>query len=195
MLIIFCLGLILTKVSALKVFLVLGCGMEWLQHDRVSTALTYWSSQNIPKDETIWYLSGGVKNAMEKFNTLSSSTEAERMGRSFSGFFGDRVVLDTGASNTAENFRNFFKFVEDLNLQQIQEYEIVIVTSAFHKTRAEKFFYGFFPQLTHPKWVLAPLECSSCAGDELFHMKNVESDIAKAKSSKSAKSILANFDL
>lgn len=152
--------------------------MEWLQRDRIETALSYWNSLGSSKDETIWYLSGGVKNAIEKFHR-GLATEAERMGESFKEIFGDQVVLDTSATNTAENFRNFEKFTSTLKFGS--DDEIVVVTSAFHKARAEKFFYGFFTKTITPKWVLAPLECSTCARDELFHMKNVNSDIAKAK--------------
>lgn len=153
--------------------------MEWLQQDRISTALSYWSSLGNSKEEAVWYLSGGVKNAIEKYQNTQTLTEAERMGKSFKHVFGDRVVLDTTATNTAENFRNFFEFISKLDLNL--KIDIVIVTSAFHKVRAEKFFYGFFSDNIFPQWVLAPLECPTCARDELFHMKNVQADIKKAK--------------
>jgi len=153
--------------------------MGWLQQDRINTALKYWSNLDQSGD-VIWYLSGGVKNAIE--STISkTSSEAEVMSQ---GIFANvqksrsQIVLDTSATNTAENFRNFYKFISTLNIDSV---EIIIVTSAFHKARAEKFFYGFFPKTINPQWVLGSLECSTCANDELFHMRNVDSDIAKAK--------------
>jgi uncharacterized SAM-binding protein YcdF (DUF218 family) len=152
--------------------------MGWLQQDRVNTALKFWGELDQSTD-VIWYLSGGVKNAIE--SSIKSSSEAEVMSQGFitNGIRArSQIVLDTSAVNTAENFRNFAKFISTLDNTNI---EIIIVTSAFHKTRAEKFFYGFFPKTAKPQWVLGSLECPTCANDELFHMKNVESDIAKAK--------------
>jgi len=161
------------KTSAIKVFLVLGCNMPWLQQDRVSAALEYWNTIK-SSEQSIWYLSGGVKNALE---SKTRSTEAERMKDSLDSK-NMNIVLDTDATNTAENFRNFFKFTSKLGSSNL---EIIIVTSRFHKARAEKFFYGFFPQSLVPQWVLAPGECPTCAQDELYHMRNVEADISKAR--------------
>lgn len=163
-------------VQALQVFFVLGCNMEWLQQDRINSALKYWEKldQTKSNNQVIWYLSGGVKNAIESH--ITDHSEAERMG-SILKKKDFQVILDTSATNTAENFRNFYKFISTFDSNP----QIIIVTSAFHKTRAEKFLYGFFPSTTIPEWVLAPLECSTCVRDELYHMHNVESDIIKAK--------------
>ncbi len=160
---------------ASRVFLVLGCNMGWLQQDRINTALKYWSNLDDTSD-VIWYLSGGIKNAIE-----AVVSESEVMGQGILANTKDskpQIVLDKTATNTAENFRNFYKFISTLNTDNV---EIIIVTSAFHKPRAEKFFYGFFPNNINPQWVLGSLECPTCTNDELFHMQNVESDIAKAK--------------
>ena len=172
--IIFCLGLtLLSLAESTKVFLVLGCNMGWLQQDRINSALNYWSNLD-HRSDVIWYLSGGVKNAIE-----TSIAEAEVMSQGIlSSIKQSQIVLDTNAVNTAENFRNFHNFISRLENLDV---EIVIVTSAFHKARAEKFFYGFFPKTVNPQWVLGSLECPTCANDELFHMRNVDSDIAKAK--------------
>jgi len=150
--------------------------MGWLQQDRINTALTYLS--NLDQDsDLIWYLSGGVKNAIER-TVGKTSSEAEVMSQGLIHLKQSHIVLDTTATNTAENFRNFYNFVSTLDNTNI---EIIIATSAFHKARAEKFFYGFFSENITPQWVLGSLECPTCANDELFHMKNVNSDIAKAK--------------
>jgi uncharacterized SAM-binding protein YcdF (DUF218 family) len=152
--------------------------MGWLQQDRINTALKYWSNLDESSD-VIWYLSGGVKGAIEA--SLAGSSEAEVMSQGILSNVQQsrsQIVLDTTATNTAENFRNFYNFISTLNTNSV---EIIIVTSAFHKTRAEKFFYGFFPNTVTPQWVLGSLECPTCANDELFHMRNVEADIAKAK--------------
>jgi uncharacterized SAM-binding protein YcdF (DUF218 family) len=162
--------------SAVKIFLVLGCNMGWLQQDRVSTALKHWNSvrKSDPLAQSIWYLSGGVKNAIEA--QTQPLSEAEKMSSSLSSA-NLNIVLDTTATNTAENFRNFSRFVSTLG---ISNPEIIVVTSGFHKARAEKFFYGFFPQSLSPRWVLGTAECATCAQDELFHMRNVQADISKA---------------
>lgn len=166
----------LAHANAIKVFVVLGCNIGWLQQDRISAALEYWSSID-NSEESIWYLSGGVKNAIVSTVSSSISSEAEQMKQELKSA-NLNIVLDTTATNTAENFRNFSKFVENLN--PLSNLEIIIVTSKFHKTRAEKFFYGFFPQTLTPHWVLASGECPTCAQDELYHMRNVELDITKA---------------
>jgi len=152
--------------------------MEWLQQDRIFTALQYWDSIQ-SSEQSIWYLSGGVKNALFS-NNQNTLSEAERMGDSLKSK-NINIVLDTSATNTAENFRNFFKYVSSLE-DSHSNLEIIIVTSRFHQARAEKFFYGFFPQSSEFKlrWVLGLKECPTCAQDELFHMNNVEADISKA---------------
>lgn len=161
--------------------------MGWLQQDRISAALEYWKSID-PSEESIWYLSGGVKNALE---ATANGSEAERMkdGLKSVNLIHLSTVLDTTATNTAENFRNFSRFVQSLNLPTNPE--IVIVTSGFHKARAEKFFYGFFPQTIKPHWVLGSAECATCAQDELFHMRNVQADISKALGTVSEREIFA----
>jgi len=154
--------------------------MEWLQQDRISSALQYWDTIQ-SSEQSIWYLSGGVKNALFS-STKNTVSEAERMGDSLKSK-NMNIVLDTSATNTAENFRNFFNYVSTLE-DDILNLEIIIVTSRFHQARAEKFFYGFFPQSYQSKlqWVLGLKECSTCVQDELFHMNNVEADISKARS-------------
>jgi uncharacterized SAM-binding protein YcdF (DUF218 family) len=145
--------------------------MEWLQQDRVSKALKYYESLNLNENDIYWYLSGGVKNAME-----TKQTEASKMLTQIKSLGKSNIILDTSATNTAENFRNFSKFIKELDSIT----KIVIVTSDFHKVRAEKFFYGFFTQDNQVEWVLSPLECSTCRQDEIYHIKNVDSDIEKA---------------
>ena len=89
--------------------------MEWLQQDRISTALQYWDSIQSSEqfsEQSIWYLSGGVKNALFS-NNQNTVSEAERMGDSLKSK-NMNIVLDTSATNTAENFRNFFKYVSSL---------------------------------------------------------------------------------
>jgi predicted transcriptional regulator len=145
--------------------------MEWLQQDRVSTALKYYDSLNLDENNVYWYLSGGVKNALE-----TKQTEASKMLTQMKSLGKSNIILDTSATNTAENFRNFNKFIKELESST----KIVIVTSDFHKVRAEKFFYGFFTRENQPEWILSPLECPTCRQDEIYHMRNVVSDIEKA---------------
>lgn len=153
-----------------NIIVVLGCANNFLQNDRISTVKNYVNSKLKPNNKIIWYLSGGIKN---KFT--SSVPEAELMKRQLKDMPGE-FVLDTKATNTAENFLNFKNFVDSLD----ENYQINIVTSEFHKNRAEKLFYGFFSNETKPNWILGSASCMSCETDELIHMKNVQNDINKA---------------
>jgi hypothetical protein len=155
------------------IMVVLGCAIDYLQDDRISTALDYAANQD---HQVAWFLTGGIKNAID--NTQQS--EAVRM---VIRIHSNQVVLDETATNTAENFANLRKYL-------IEQYadntlpQIVITTSAFHKNRAEKIFNGVFMQtdnpIIHPIWNLGQQACPSCWADEHIHMRNVENDVTNA---------------
>ena len=150
--------------------IVLGCHIQDIQNHRITTAIEF-SQQN---NSQTWFLTGGVKNAIG--NTVS---EAEQM-KDFL-FSDSNVVIDTHATNTAENFLNFKKWYQLAEFTEPPQ--IVITTSAFHKTRAEKIFQGIFHDMSiEPVWNLSQLACPTCWSDENFHMRNVESDVKKALS-------------
>jgi len=155
------------------IMVVLGCAIDYLQDDRISSALDYAANQD---HQVAWFLTGGIKNAID--NTQQS--EAVRM---VIRIHSNQVVLDETATNTAENFANLRKYL-------IKQYadntlpQIVITTSAFHKNRAEKIFNGVFMQtdnpIIHPIWNLGQQACPSCWADEHIHMRNVDNDVKNA---------------
>lgn len=155
------------------IMVVLGCAIDYLQDDRINSALNYAANLD---NNVSWFLTGGIKNAIDN----TQQTEAARM---VVKLHSNQVVLDETATNTAENFANLRKHI-------IEQYghntlpQIVITTSAFHKKRAEKIFNGVFMQndeiVIHPVWNLGQQECPTCWTDEHIHMRNVDNDVKNA---------------
>lgn len=151
------------------IMIVLGCHIVDIQNTRIQMAINF--TKNASSQNQIWFLTGGVKNALE-----STITEAERMKSNLD--FCENIILDTQAQNTAENFFNFKKWFLKQNFTS--DDKVVITTSEFHKNRAEKIFKGiFFDTDIVPYWNLDSNSCTNCWTDEIIHMRNVESDIAK----------------
>jgi hypothetical protein len=152
------------------IMIVLGCHIRDIQNNRIQAAIDY--SKNV--ESQIWFLTGGVKNAISNSGLI---TEAEQMKSSL--LTESNVVIDTDATNTAENFLNFKKWYQLAEFDEPPQ--IVITTSAFHKARAEKIFEGIFYDMpVEPVWNLSQLACPTCWSDENFHMRNVESDVKRA---------------
>ncbi len=155
------------------IMIVLGCHIRDIQNNRIQAAIDY--SKNI--ESQTWFLTGGVKNAIGHVVSSGELSEAETMKQMI--FTNDNIVIDTDATNTAENFLNFKKWYQLAGFDEPPQ--IVITTSAFHKARAEKIFQGIFHDLPiEPVWNLSQLACPTCWSDENFHMRNVESDVKKA---------------
>lgn len=75
-------------------------------------------------------LSGGRPGA-----TTDSEAQAMRLFLLDLGVPGDRLLLEEGSSNTAENARNTASLLRERNIS-----EIVLVTSAYHMARAKALF-------------------------------------------------------
>lgn len=90
-----------------------------------------------------------------------------------------QIVLDEHATNTAENFAYLKRWVDN-NFSQDDLPDFVITTSDFHHNRAERIFQGILPDVT-PKWNLSKSSCSRCWSDENIHLRNVPTDILKAR--------------
>ena len=164
------------------IMIVLGCHIADIQTNRIQAAIEF--SKQV--DSQTWFLTGGVKNAIENSVPIS---EAEQMFNSLNVLTESNVVVDTEATNTAENFLNFKKWYQLAGFKQPPQ--VVITTSAFHKARAEKIFRGIFHDINvEPVWNLSQLACPTCWSDEQFHMKNVEADVTKALNSKCKNIIL-----
>lgn len=151
------------------VILVLGCHMNDILEDRMSTALQF--AKQIDKPIT-WFLSGGTKSQLEG---ISQHNEANDMAYFVSNQNTNwRIELDTKATNTAENFAYFRKWVESNK----EDTDIYVVTSEFHHHRASSIMDGIIQSPV--KWVLGTKACPWCVRDENLHIKNVRNDIKKA---------------
>jgi len=155
-------------ITTTVIMIVLGCHIKDIQNNRIQTAINY--SKNF--DSQIWFLTGGIKN-----DILSDTNEASQMKELL--LSESNVIIDIKAVNTAENFLNFKNWYKSICFED--QPKIVITTSSFHKKRAEKIFKGiFYDMALDPIWNLDYETCSNCWSDELFHIKNINSDIEKA---------------
>ncbi len=159
------------------IMIVLGCHIPDIQQYRIQKALDFVSIPQV--DSSVWFLTGGIKNAIETHVETAQQSEASIMKSSFSSDF--NVILDDGARNTAENFANFKAWFTETFAGTTTLPQVVITTSAFHKQRAEKIFQGIFHDLPiDPTWNLSEYACPTCWSDEFIHMRNVENDVKKA---------------
>lgn len=158
--------------SKTTVMVVLGCAVHAIQQERLSTAVEYVN--NLDDSEVVWFLTGGVKNAIS-----SAIPESQQMKNDIVSTKAGKIVLDDKAQNTAENFAYLKKWL----LETYKEMpDIVITTSEFHKERASRIFGGVFQNMkTEPLWNLSESNhCVNCWNDEKLHMRNVESDVRRA---------------
>ena len=150
------------------VILLLGCANPTIQNQRIQSVITYINSNS---DQITLYLSGGSNNG-------DAETEASIMQRKIQDVHPNiDIYTDHTATNTAENFVNFSKWIQKSDLKESDK--VVITTSDFHKTRAEKLFNGVISEIT-PEWNLSVSDCRSCWESEPIHMKNVDADIFNA---------------
>lgn len=159
--------------SKTTVMVVLGCAIQDVQQERVAAALNY--ADLIEDSEIVWFVTGGVKNAVSQM-----ASEAEQMREKISGSKG-KIVLDDKAKNTAENFAYLKKWINEA-YDDAEAVEIVITTSDFHQERAFKIFKGIFPNnASRLEWNLSKsVSCPYCWNDEIIHMKNVAIDVKNA---------------
>jgi len=156
--------------SLTEVVIILGCSDNFIQNQRVEAGLDYLKHS---KFEKILYLSGGIKNELK--NELSESSKMLKQINNQN--INAKIILDEKSKNTAENFVNLKKWLDNNHLYNMFSY--VIVTSDFHKERALRLFNGIFENIK-AKVILSKSECNRCWNDENYHMNNVDSDIMKA---------------
>lgn len=167
----------------ITIFVVLGCHIQHIQQDRLSTAITFAQStvsfhQNGTRVEPIWFLTGGVKNALAN-HIETEISEAGQMAKVLTDVSINNVVLDIDAKNTAENFVNLKRWINKFDV--VDDINVVVTTSRFHQKRAQKIFEGVFHDVkVRPKWNLGTISCTHCESDEYIHIKNVEGDVRKA---------------
>jgi hypothetical protein len=157
-------------------FILLGSHVDLLLNGRVNTAIDFATSVPDRNNTHIdWFLSGGVKYA----NGLAEEvTEAEKMSHMITNGKQDNnwsFVLDTKATNTAENF---------IIAQRATEFEkysdVYVITSAFHYNRA-KLIADLSIENNRFKWILSDNELHDSKYWETVHIKNVKTDVERAK--------------
>ena len=152
--------------------ILLGCHIAHLLNGRIEAAVEL--ATNYSKVD--WLLSGGIKP-----NTGNTITEAEQMATkistnepAYSAGGGWNYILDTEATNTAENFICARK----INLTKYDE--IYIATSTFHYERAAKIASLIIEDSHKINWILADQKETDSEYWEKIHIRNVEADVRRA---------------
>lgn len=144
-----------------------------------SNPLIYSNSNHIT-----WFLSGGIKNNFKGAKSEASILKSQ-IDNTISLKYKDNIsekinwdyVLDEKSTNTAENFIWASQFLNTTS--QIFD-DIYVVTSDFHFTRASMMLKMIDPSKNF-KWILGNMEEKDSRYWETIHIRNVESDVAKAR--------------
>ena len=151
--------------------ILLGCHIAHLLNGRINAAVELATNYS----HVDWLLSGGIKPASN-----NAVTEAEQMAARISAkepAYGTpewNYILDTNATNTAENFLR----VRAMNLTDYDG--VYIATSAFHYERAAKIASLVIGDTHDINWVLAEQKEDDSEYWERIHIRNVEADVRRA---------------
>ena len=151
--------------------ILLGCHIAHLLNGRINAAVELATNYS----QVDWLLSGGIKPASN-----NAVTEAEQMAARISekepayGIPEWNYILDTNATNTAENFLR----VRTMNLTDYDG--VYIATSAFHYERAAKIASLVIGNTHDINWVLAEQKEEDSEYWERIHIRNVEVDVRRA---------------
>jgi uncharacterized SAM-binding protein YcdF (DUF218 family) len=156
--------------SLTEIVIILGCSNNLIQNQRVEVGMDYIKQSKLDK---ILYLSGGIKNEIKNDVSESSKMLKQIMNENLNA----KIILDEKSKNTAENFVNLKRWVQNNHLYDLVNY--VIVTSDFHKERSLSLFDGIFDDIK-AKIVLSKSNCIQCWNDEKIHSKNIHTDIIDA---------------
>jgi uncharacterized SAM-binding protein YcdF (DUF218 family) len=154
-------------------FILLGSHVTELLNGRVNTALDFAANITDQNNTHIdWFLSGGVK-----YGNVGIS-EAEKMayliGNKSCGVEWD-FILDKSATNTAENL------IAVSEMGGLDKYSgVYVITSEFHFNRA-KMITDLLLEDNRFGWILSDIALADSDYWESVHIKNVRSDVAKAK--------------
>lgn len=151
------------------IFILLGCHITRLLNGRIQTAVDFVNT-NHQNNTVDWFLSGGVKNG-----SADTISEAERMAQTILPHGNEKwnVLLDTVATNTAENF-----VIANQTLNFALYSDVYVVTSEFHYGRAKRMTDRIFTN-RRIKWVLSPLEERDSRYWEAIHIRNVDADLER----------------
>lgn len=150
--------------------ILLGCHIAHLLNGRIDAAVELASNYS----QVDWLLSGGIKP-----NTGNTISEAEKMATKIFAkepAYGApewNYIMDTEATNTAENFL----LVRKMDLTEYDN--VYIATSAFHYERAAKIASLIIGDSDKINWVLADQKEPDSEYWERIHIRNVESDVSR----------------
>jgi len=153
--------------------LLLGCHINRLLTGRVQSAVEF--ANNTSANTTIdWFLSGGIKQggAVSEAELMVRMIDSKSSGNNNKTNW--NFILDTVATNTAENF-----IIANQTLNMSSYSDIFIVTSDFHHARANAMASKVFAG-QRISWILSPLEEPDSRYWEKIHIKNVDSDVKKS---------------
>jgi len=159
-------------------FILLGSHVTELLNGRVNTAVDFAANITDQNNTHIdWFLSGGVKNVGVKYGNAGIS-EAEKMayliGNENVGYNWS-FILDKSATNTAENL------IAVSEMGGLEKYSgVYVITSEFHFNRA-KIITDLLIEDNEFGWILSDIALADSDYWESLHIKNVRSDVAKAK--------------
>ena len=165
--------------------ILLGCNIQSILLDRLWSSFRFIESRfgicPSPQSQThphiTWFLSGGNKNG----DTTESEAKILKFQidntPSLKPLANHTFVLDEDSTNTAENFVRASLY---LNSSKTTYDDIFIITSDFHFLRAERLFRLIDPT-RHVKWILGDLTVGDIGKWEQVHLRNVVSDVVKAK--------------
>ena len=154
-------------------FILLGSHVTELLNGRVKAALDFAANITDQNNTHIdWFLSGGVKYGN------AGVSEAEKMayliGNKSCGVEWD-FILDKSATNTAENL------IAVSEMGGLEKYSgVYVITSEFHFNRA-KMITDLLLEDNEFGWILSDIALTDSDYWESVHIKNVRSDVAKAK--------------
>tara|TARA_B100000900_G_C20563510_1_gene709994 strand:+ start:1074 stop:1580 length:507 start_codon:yes stop_codon:yes gene_type:complete len=157
---------LLIKIINADIILVLGSSNREIQNERLSALFNYLEINN---HSIKLYLSGGKKNP------TSYISEADFMYKEIIKVYPNiEIYIDRTATNTAENFVNFSKWLYNNPTDKV-----IINTSDFHKNRAQHMVNSIFKNID-TQWNLSHSKCKWCWDAELVHLKNINNDINNA---------------
>ena len=154
-------------------FILLGSHVTELLNGRVKAALDFAANITDQNNTHIdWFLSGGVKYGN------AGVSEAEKMayliGNKSCGVEWE-YILDKSATNTAENL------IAVSEMGGLDKYSgVYVITSEFHFNRA-KMITDLLIEDNRFGWILSDIALADSDYWESVHIKNVRSDVAKAK--------------
>jgi hypothetical protein len=157
----------------LLLFIMLGCNVPSLLEGRIKKSIEFANSETNNTTHIDWFLSGGIKNPYQ--DTVTEAEKMEQMIAKNKQSASWNFIRDEEATNTAENF------IMVKNKVDLDEYaNVYVITSDFHYKRANMIANKII-EGNQFKWILSPEELVDSISWEKVHIKNVDSDVNKAK--------------